>query len=60
MILFDWNDEKAARNERKHGITFADATQVFDGPFALAEQDRTEGGERRWQTIGMVEGVVLV
>ena len=38
MILFDWNDEKAARNQRKHGITFADATQVFDGPFALASR----------------------
>ncbi|MBZ5630559.1 MAG: BrnT family toxin [Acidobacteriia bacterium] len=60
MILFDWNDKKAASNQRKHGITFEDATLVFDDPFALAEQDRIEGGECRWQTIGAVEEVVIL
>ena len=26
---FEWDDAKAARNEQKHGITFAEATTVF-------------------------------
>jgi hypothetical protein len=29
-------------------------------PFALVEQDRIEGCELRWQTIGMVEGSILL
>jgi uncharacterized protein len=60
MILFEWNEEKAKSNRRKHGITFEDAMQVFDDPFALAAQERIEQGELRWQTIGAVEGVVVV
>jgi uncharacterized DUF497 family protein len=60
MILFEWDQGKARSNRRKHGITFEDAMQVFDDPFALAAQDRIEGGECRWQTIGMVEGMVIV
>jgi uncharacterized DUF497 family protein len=60
MILFEWNDKKAAGNRRKHGITFDDAMKVFDDPFALTEQDRVEGGERRWQIIGMFEGLMIL
>lgn len=26
----------------------------------LLEQDRVEGGERRWQTLGLVEGLVIL
>lgn len=29
-------------------------------PFALTVQDRVEGGEQRWQTLGMVAGHVLL
>ena len=60
MILFEWDDKKAASNRRKHGITFDDATQVFDDPYALAEQNRIEGGERRWQMIGMCAGLMIL
>jgi uncharacterized DUF497 family protein len=33
---------------------------IFDDPYAVAEQDRIERGELRWQTIGLVGGVVLL
>lgn len=49
MILFEWDINKALSNHCKHGITFA-----------VAEQDRIEAGERRWRTIGMLEGVVVL
>jgi uncharacterized protein len=29
-VLFDWDREKASDNERKHGVTFVEAMQVFD------------------------------
>ena len=33
---------------------------VFADPFALVDQDRIAGGELRWQTFGLVGGVVLL
>jgi uncharacterized DUF497 family protein len=60
MILFEWDEAKAESNQRKHGISFEEAKFVFADPYALAEQDRIEGGELRWQTIGLVGGVVLL
>jgi len=49
---FEWDEAKAAKNLRKHGIQFEDAVEVFDAPFSITEQDRIEGGEYRWQTLG--------
>ncbi|MDR0478920.1 MAG: BrnT family toxin [Burkholderiaceae bacterium] len=58
---FEWDDHKAELNFRKHGIRFDEAAEVFDDPFALIEQDRVEGGEQRWQTIGMTcESLLLL
>jgi uncharacterized protein len=60
MMLFEWDEAKAESNRRKHGVSFDLASEVFYDPYALAEQDRVEDGEVRWQTIGMVEGVVVL
>jgi uncharacterized DUF497 family protein len=59
-LRFEWDPVKAAANLRKHGVSFEIAVRAFADPFALTEQDRIEGGERRWQTLGMVEGQVLL
>ena len=60
MVWFEWDEAKASSNERKHGVRFDDAMLVFADPFALVDQDRIEGGELRWQTLGLVAGVVLL
>ena len=60
MTWFDWDPEKARSNLRKHGISFAIAQHVFSDPDALSEGDRIEGGERRWQTLGLADGVLLL
>jgi uncharacterized DUF497 family protein len=57
---FEWNPTKAASNLRKHGVSFQMAARVFTDPYALAELDRIENGEERWQTIGVVEGVQIL
>lgn len=57
---FEWDARKAESNFRKHGIRFDEAALVFDDPLAVAEQDRIEMGERRWQTIGMAAGCLLL
>jgi uncharacterized DUF497 family protein len=59
-LRFEWDLAKAASNLSKHRVSFEMAMRAFSDPFALIEQDRLEGGERRWQTLGMVEGVVLL
>jgi len=57
---FEWDPAKAQSNLRKHGVSFDLATLVFSDPFALIRQDRIEGGEYRWQALGMVEGDLLL
>ncbi len=57
---FEWDLAKAAINLRKHAISFDIALRVFADPFALTEQVRIEGGEQRWQTLGIVEGYLLL
>ena len=57
---FVWDPDKAKANRRKHGISFETAMRAFADPFALTVQDRVEGGEARWQTLGLVEGYLLL
>ena len=59
-MRFEWDEAKALRNLCKHGVAFDDAVGVFADPFAVMKQDRIEGGELRWQTIGMVEGHLML
>lgn len=59
-IRFSWNPEKAEANLKKHGISFETGARVFADPFLLSEQDRIEGGEQRWQSLGLVEGHLLL
>ena len=60
MVWFEWDEAKARSNERKHGVRFEDAMLAFADPYAMVDQDRIEGGELRWQTLGMVDGLVLL
>ncbi|MDE2516441.1 MAG: BrnT family toxin [Rhodospirillales bacterium] len=57
---FEWDPAKADLNRRKHGVSFDVALRAFADPFALSCQDRIEGGEQRWQTLGMVDGICLL
>jgi hypothetical protein len=41
-------------------VRFEDAVLVFADPYALSEQGRLEGGELRWQTLGLAGGIVLL
>ncbi len=59
-ISFEWDPEKAISNARKHGISFETAARVFADPFALSGVERIEAAEQRWQTIGVVEGHLVV
>lgn len=59
-INFEWDDAKARSNIKKHHVSFEIAARVFLDPLALTHQDRIENGEYRWQTLGMVDGFLLL
>jgi len=59
-VRFEWDETKARTNYLKHRVLFETAAQVFGDPHCLMTQDREVDGEERWQTIGMVEGVLLL
>lgn len=59
-MVIVWDERKSALNRRKHGIGFDVAQLVFNDPCHLSTQDRHVEGEERWQTLGLIEGVVIV
>jgi uncharacterized protein len=59
-LRFEWDVAKSKSNVQKHHISFETATGVFDDPNYVTEQDREVDGEERWQTIGQVEGVMVL
>jgi len=58
-LLFSWDSAKSATHLRKHGVRFEVAKWVFDDPLHITRQDHIEGGELRWQPMGVAGGVAL-
>jgi len=53
---FEWDQDKAARNQRKHGVPFPYASRVFLDPNRLEWADERQNyGEPRWITIGRID-----
>jgi uncharacterized DUF497 family protein len=59
-LRFEWDEPKNLSNRRKHGVSFEEASAVFLDPLHISVQDRIEGGEMRWQTLGLVQGLLLL
>ncbi len=55
---FEWDENKRKYNLEKHGIDFIDILEIFDDQNRI-EFDNTRSGEKRFQTIGMVNDVIL-
>ena len=51
---FEWDPNKAAANQRKHGVSFDQAATVFLDPRALSLYDEDHSTEEdRWITLGI-------
>jgi uncharacterized protein len=61
-VRFVWDAPKNDTNVRKHGLDFADAPRIFDGPMPVARDDREDYSEDRWIGIGFLamRAVVVV
>jgi uncharacterized DUF497 family protein len=58
-----WDNDKAAWNLKKHGVSFETAALVFLDPMKIQRFDESESnvsGEERVQTVGQVGGVFFV
>lgn len=60
MMIFTWDESKNRSNQRKHKVSFETAQMVFEDSLHVSRMDRIEHGEQRWQTLGMVHGLVLL
>lgn len=59
-IRFEWDEDKDAENQRKHGVSFAVAQYAFaDLKRVLAEDREHSGDELRYFCFGQVRGGVL-
>lgn len=50
-VRFKWDASKAALNFRKHGVSFDEATTVFDDPLARIFDDLDHSREERREII---------
>lgn len=56
---FEWDPNKSAFNKKKHGISFKEATEIWQGPhFTANSLARSNDGEERGGTIGLIKGDV--
>ncbi|MBD0363193.1 MAG: BrnT family toxin [Coleofasciculus sp. C3-bin4] len=60
-LNFEWDEEKARTNLKKHGVSFAEATTVFGDSFAVTIDDPLHSiDEERFVTIGYSEAQRLL
>ncbi len=62
-VIFEWDNQKAIVNLRKHDLSFESACEAFFDPFLVVLQDAEEvGDEPRQKLVGMTRDwrIVLV
>jgi uncharacterized protein len=53
-LKFEWDEEKAAINYRKHGVSFQEAKTVFNDPDSITITDPEHSvSEDRWIDLGV-------
>lgn len=54
-----WDSRKNRRNVALHGVAFADAVRIFNGPTLERLDDRFDYDEERVYAIGAVNGIEI-
>ncbi len=57
-MRIEWDPRKSLSNLAKHKVSFERASLVFADPLHISQPDPCET-EDRWQTLGLVNGVVI-
>jgi uncharacterized DUF497 family protein len=54
VLTFEWDPQKAAENDQKHGVTFVEATEVFDDDHSSSVSDPDHSvNEQRYLIFGI-------
>jgi uncharacterized protein len=59
-MQFEWDENKNSQNLKKHGISFEEAREIFDGIIFTSIDERFGYGEIRETSIGAIQGVVII
>ena len=60
-LIVEWDDNKAAINKKKHGISFEKAAEIFLDEFLIDDYDEIhDDDEDRIKVIGMVDKILVV
>ncbi|MEH1788465.1 MAG: BrnT family toxin [Nostoc sp.] len=59
-MKFEWDKNKNQQNIQKHGISFEEATEIFDGVVFTSIDERYDYEEIREVSIGSIQGVVII
>ncbi len=57
---FEWDEAKNRLNIAKHGVDFALASQIFEGPVLSRIDGRKDYGELRETSVGIAKGVLIL
>lgn len=60
LMKFEWDEDKNHLNIEKHGVRFEDACKIFDGFTIDAIDNRTDYGEERIISIGLLNGIAVI
>jgi hypothetical protein len=57
---YEWDAAKNVVNQIKHGISFEEARQIFEGDVLTGVDGRRDYGETRFISIGAIEGLIVI
>jgi uncharacterized DUF497 family protein len=55
-MRYEWDETKRQINVSKHGFDFVGCEAIFEGDTLTVEDDRVDYGERRFVTLGLLQG----
>ena len=58
--IYEWDEAKNRANSARHGLDFADAELVLNGPCFTFVDDRFDYGEKRFITLGLLAGRAVI
>jgi len=59
-MQFEWDENKNQLNQRKHGISFDEAKEIFFATFFTSVSEKIDYGEIREISIGKIQSVLIV
>ncbi|MDM3858726.1 MAG: BrnT family toxin [Aphanizomenon gracile PMC644.10] len=61
LMELEWDEHKNQQNQKKHGLSFEEAQEIFQGIVFTSIDERFDYDEEiREITIGAIQGIILV